>query len=113
LTALTASANAPSPLTARTCQPQMKKSSPTTPGFPSTWAIKTTPNGGVKRLFFDGIKDGDGICIEFYTKIPTYFVNRVRIEYTLNFEWENHGTVKTREILIYNKEWGSFVYFSA
>jgi hypothetical protein len=59
---------------------------------------------GEKRLLFDGIKDGDGITIYFHTKIPAYFVNSVRLEYILNFEWENQGTVEERSILIFKKE---------
>jgi hypothetical protein len=59
---------------------------------------------GVKRLIFDGIKNGDGISIDFYTRIPAYSVDSVRLEYTLNIEWENRGTVRRRSIGIFNKE---------
>jgi len=59
---------------------------------------------GVKRLFFDGIKDGDGISVYFYAKIPAYFVNSVRLEYTQTIEWENMGTVKRRTVMIFNKK---------
>jgi hypothetical protein len=68
---------------------------------------------GVKGLFFDGIKDGDGISIRLYTRIPAYFVESIRLEYTLNIEWENRGKMKIREILIYNKKLGSFFPFTA
>jgi hypothetical protein len=68
---------------------------------------------GVKGLFFDGIKDGDGISIDFYTKIPAYFVESIRLEYTLNIDWENRGKMKTREILIFNKKLKSFFPFTA
>jgi len=66
--------------------------------------IKPQNIDGVKKIFFDGIKDGDGISIYFYAKIPAYFVNSISLEYTLTIEWKNRGTVKRRYVGIFNKE---------
>jgi hypothetical protein len=74
--------------------------------------VKPQSMGGVKRLFFDGIKYGDGLNFHFYARIPAYSVDSVRIEYTLNCEWENHGAVKRREIYIFNKKMYKSIFFT-
>jgi len=67
---------------------------------------------GVKQLFFSRIKDGDGVTIYFYAKIPAYFVNSIRIEYRLTVEWENRGTVKKHSIEVFKKKVGVWAIFS-
>jgi len=66
--------------------------------------IKPQNIDGVKKLFFKGFQGGDGITLDFHTKIPAYFVNKVRLEYTLTIEWENRGIEKRRYVGIYNKK---------
>jgi len=75
--------------------------------------VKSTYIDGVKKLSFDGIKDNDGISIYFTVKIPAYFVNSIRLEYTLTVEWENRGTLKRRSVKIFNKEIHKWYAFSA
>jgi len=73
--------------------------------------IKPQNIDGEKKLFFEGIKDGDGVSIYFHTRIPAYFVNQVRMEYMLTIEWENRGIEKRRYVGIFNKKFVIFNMF--
>ena len=67
---------------------------------------------GSKWIFLDGLNrgsghrfSGDSVSVVFKdVRIPSYFVNSVRLEYSLTIAWENLGKVKKRQSLVFSKE---------
>jgi hypothetical protein len=59
---------------------------------------------GKRVVYIDGFADGDSVSIRFNAKIPAYFTNNIRLEYTHTTVWENIGNVKQHGNILFKKK---------